>query len=305
LKKAIHSYELKNIIDPTVRAAYFFAAPALLAIFIFFFLPIAAAFLMSFTDFDIYSLGDISKARFVGFKNYLLLLNNALFWKSLKNTLYFAFVGGPLSIATSLSVALLLNSKLIKFKSIFRLAFFTPVITTLVAVAVVWRFIYHPRFGLMNYFLGFFGINAIDWLGNPHWAMPALIILAVWKNFGYNMIIFIAGLQNIPDELYEASYIDGASKWQQFWNVTLPLLAPTTLFVSIITAIGYFQFFAEPYVMTQGGPLNSTLSVVLLMYQEGFRWWRMGYSASIAFILFTIILVVTLIQLKLQKSNAI
>jgi len=305
LKKGIHSYKLKNIIDPTVRSAYFFAAPALLAIFIFFFLPIAAAFLMSFTDFDIYSLGDISKARFVGFKNYLLLLNNALFWKSLKNTLYFAFVGGPLSIATSLSAALLLNSKLIKFKSIFRLAFFTPVITTLVAVAVVWRFIYQPRFGLMNYFLGFFGINAIDWLGNPHWAMPALIILAVWKNFGYNMIIFIAGLQNIPEELYEASHIDGASKWQQFWNVTLPLLAPTTLFVSIITAIGYFQFFAEPYVMTQGGPLNSTLSVVLLMYQEGFRWWRMGYSASIAFILFTIILVVTLIQLKLQKSNAI
>ncbi len=302
MKQAIH---LKNIIDPTARAAYFFAAPALLAIFIFFFLPIAAAFLISFTDFDIYSLGDISKARFVGFKNYWHLLNNALFWKSLKNTLYFALVGGPLSIATSLSAALMLNSKLIKFKSIFRLAFFTPVVTTLVAVAVVWRFIYHPRFGLMNYFLGFFGINAIDWLGNPHWAMPALIILAVWKNFGYNMIIFIAGLQNIPEELYEASHIDGASKWQQFWNVTLPLLAPTTLFVSIITAIGYFQFFAEPYVMTQGGPLNSTLSVVLLMYQEGFRWWRMGYSASIAFILFTIILVVTLIQLKLQKSNAI
>lgn len=290
------------ISNPHMRSAYLFLAPAMTAILIFFALPILAAFIMSFTDFDIYSLGDWSRARFIGLDNYWNLLKDPLFWKALKNTFYFVLVGGPLSIAVSLGAAVLLNSKLVRFKGLFRLAFFAPVVTTLVAVAVVWRYVYHPRFGLMNYLLGFFGINPIDWLGDPVWAMPALIILAVWKNFGYNMIIFIAGLQNIPEELYEAAKIDGAGPLQQFWNITLPMLAPTTLFVAIITMIGYFQFFAEPYVMTQGGPLNSTLSIVLLMYQEGFRAWRMGYSAAVAFVLFFIILIGSLIQFRLQKD---
>jgi len=285
-----------------MRSAYLFLAPAMTAILIFFALPILAAFLMSFTDFDIYSLGDWSRARFIGLDNYWNLLKDPLFWKALKNTFYFVLVGGPLSITVSLGAAVLLNSKLVQFKGLFRLAFFAPVVTTLVAVAVVWRYVYHPRFGLMNYLLGFFGINPVDWLGDPTWAMPALIILAVWKNFGYNMIIFIAGLQNIPEELYEAAKMDGAGPFQQFWNITLPMLAPTTLFVAIITMIGYFQFFAEPYVMTQGGPLNSTLSIVLLMYQEGFRAWRMGYSAAVAFVLFFIILIGSLIQFRLQKD---
>jgi multiple sugar transport system permease protein len=180
-----------------------------------------------------------------------------------------------------------------------------PVVTTLVAVSILWRFIYQPRFGILNYLLGFIGIHPIDWLGDPHWAMPAIILMAIWKNFGYNMIIFIAGLQNIPEDLYEAANIEGASEWNKFKNITLPLLAPTTLFVSIITIIGYFQLFAEPYVMTQGGPLNSTLSIVLYMYREGFRWWNMGYSAAIAFILFFIIMVISLIQLKVQRETAI
>jgi multiple sugar transport system permease protein len=170
-------------------------------------------------------------------------------------------------------------------------------------VAIVWRFIYHPRFGLLNFFLSYFGVDMIDWLGDPHWAMPAIIILAVWKNFGYNMIIFIAGLQNIPDSLYEAASIDGAGAWQRFTKITLPMLAPTTIFITIITMIGYFQLFAEPYVMTQGGPLNSTLSIVLLMYQQGFRWWNMGYSAAIAFVLFVCILVATLVQTRLQGKG--
>jgi len=184
---------------------------------------------------------------------------------------------------------------------VFRTAYFAPVVTTLVAVAVVWRFVYHPRFGLLNYALSFLGIGQIDWLGDPAWAMPAIILMAVWKNFGYNMVIFIAGLQNIPDELYEAANIDGAGKWQQFRSVTLPMLAPTTLFITIITMIGYIQLFAEPYVMTQGGPLNSTLSIVLLMYQHGFRWWNMGYSAAVAFVLFAIILLASLVQTQVSK----
>ena len=134
--------------------------------------------------------------------------------------------------------------------------------------------------------------------------MPAIVIMSVWKSFGYNMIIFIAGLQNIPEDLYEAASLEGAGEWQKFKSITLPLLAPTTLFISIITIVGYFQLFAEPYIMTQGGPLNSTLSIVQYMYQEGFRWWNMGYSASIAFVLFFIILIVTIIQFKVQKSSS-
>ncbi len=288
-----------------ISAAYFFLAPAMITIFIFFLLPVLAAFLMSFTDFDIYSLGNISLAQFVGFRNYIEIFRDSLFWIALKNTFYFVIVGGPLSIVVSLGAALLINSKLIKFKGLFRLIYFTPVVTTLVAVSILWRFIYHPRFGILNYVLSLIGIHGVDWLGDPHWAMPAIILMAVWKNFGYNMIIFIAGLQNIPEDLYEAADIEGASAWRQFKDITLPMLAPTTLFVGIITMIGYFQLFAEPYVMTQGGPLNSTLSIVLYMYQEGFRWWNMGYSAALAFILFFIILVVSLIQLRLQRESSV
>jgi len=287
----------------TTTTAYFFLAPALSAIFIFFFIPVIAAFIISFTDFDIYTLGNFSTLRLIGFDNYVKLFSDDLFWTALGNTFYFVFVAGPLSIAVSLTAALLLNSKLVKFKSLFRLAYFLPVVTTLVAVAIVWRFIYHPNFGILNFFLGLIGINPIDWLGDPDWAMPSIILLAVWKNFGYNMIIFIAGLQNIPEELYEAADIEGANAFQKFKHITLPMLAPTTIFVSIITMIGYFQLFAEPYVMTQGGPLNKTLSIVQYMYQEGFRWWNMGYSASIAFVLFIIIFIGTLIQFKVQKLS--
>lgn len=286
-----------------IKIALFFLAPAISAIFIFFFIPVIAAFVISFTDFDIYTLGDFSTLRFIGFDNYIKLLSDDLFWTALKNTFYFVIVAGPLSIAVSLLAALLLNSKLTKFKSLFRLAYFLPVVTTLVAVAIVWRFIYHPNFGILNFFLGLIGINPIDWLGDPFWAMPSIIILAVWKNFGYNMIIFIAGLQNIPEELYEAADIEGANAFQKFRHITLPMLAPTTVFIGIITMIGYFQLFAEPYVMTQGGPLNKTLSIVQYMYQEGFRWWNMGYSASIAFVLFIIIFIGTLIQFRIQKLN--
>ncbi|MEO5904989.1 MAG: sugar ABC transporter permease [Gemmatimonadaceae bacterium] len=285
-------------------AAWFFLAPALVLIGVFFFLPVAASLVLSVTDFDIYGIANTSSTRFVGFQNYVKLLHTPDFWNALKNTFYFAFVGGPLTIAVSLGAALLLNSKLVRFKGFFRTLYFTPFVTTLVAVAIVWRYLYHTRYGLFNYGLGKVGLGPIDWLGDPHWAMPAIILMAVWKSFGYNMLIFIAGLQAIPDELYDAAQIDGASAWRQFWSITLPMLAPTLVFISVITMIGYFQLFAEPYVMTQGGPLRSTTSVVLLMYEEGFRWWRMGYAAAIAFVLFIVILIATLLQFRLQKEHA-
>jgi multiple sugar transport system permease protein len=156
----------------------------------------------------------------------------------------------------------------------------------------------------LNHILGGIGIGPIDWLGDPHWAMPAIILLAIWKNFGYNMLIFLAGLQTIPDELYEAASIDGAGPWRRFLHITFPSLGPVFLFVAVTTMIGFFQLFAEPYVMTQGGPLRSTTSLVLLMYEEGFRWWRMGVASSIAFVLFLLTLGGTLIQLRLRKARA-
>jgi multiple sugar transport system permease protein len=285
-------------------AAWFFLSPALVLIGIFFFLPVAASLLLSVTDFDIYGVADPLATRFVGFRNYSRLLGTPDFWNALKNTLYFAFVGGPLTIAVSLGAALLLNSKLVRFKGLFRTIYFTPFVTTLVAVAIVWRYLYHTQYGLFNFVLGKFGVSPIDWLGDPHWAMPAIIVMAVWKSFGYNMLIFIAGLQAIPEELYDAAEIDGASTSRQFFSITLPMLTPTLVFVGVVTMIGYFQLFAEPYVMTQGGPLRSTTSVVLLMYEEGFRWWRMGYAAAIAFVLFIVILLATLVQFRLQKERA-
>lgn len=286
-----------------LNPAYWFIAPALSLIAVFFFLPVVGALLLSFTDFDIYALGNLDNLRFVGLANYGRLLQDPLFWTALRNTLYFVLVGGPLSVGISLLAALLLNNRLLYWKGFFRTALFLPVVTTLVAVAVVWRYLYQPHYGLLNYGLSRLGITPIDWLGDPVWAMPAIILLAVWKNFGFNMIIFIAGLQSIPAHLYEAARIDGAGAWQQFRYLTLPMLAPTFLFVTVITMIGYFQLFAEPYVMTQGGPSNRTLSVVLLMYREGFRWWNMGYAAAVAFVLFAIILVATLIQLRLRRGT--
>ena len=284
-------------------AAWFFLAPALALIGIFFFLPVAASLLLSVTDFDLYGIADPGNTRFVGFANYSRLLQTHDFWVALRNTFYFAFVGGPLTIAVSLSAALLLSSKLVRFKGLFRTIYFTPFVTTLVAVAIVWRYLYHTRYGLFNYALGTVGLGPIDWLGDPHWAMPAIILMAVWKSFGYNMLIFIAGLQAIPEELYDAAEIDGAGAVRKFFNITLPMLAPTLVFIAVITMIGYFQLFAEPYVMTQGGPLRSTTSVVLLMYEEGFRWWRMGFAAAIAFVLFIVILLATLVQFRLAKDR--
>jgi len=285
------------------RAGWFFIAPALVLIGVFFFLPVGGSLLLSITDFDIYAIADPRNARVVWLRNYIDLLSNPVFWTAVKNTFYFALVGGPLTVATSLGAALLINARIVKYKAFFRTVFFIPFVTTLVAVAIVWRYLYHPQYGFLNYMLGWFGLGPIEWLGDPRWAMPSIILMAVWKNFGYNMLIFLAGLQNIPGELYEASDLDGAGPLRQFWHITLPMLAPTFLFVGVITMIGYFQLFAEPYVMTSGGPLRSTTSLVLLMYEEGFRWWRMGVAAAVAFILFLIILAWTQLQFRLQREG--
>lgn len=286
------------------RAGWLFVAPALLLIGVFFAIPVCGAFVLSFTDFDIYSVGDFRSTRFIGLDNYRDLLTAPLFWTATKNTLYFVVIGGPLSAAVSLAAALLVNARLVRFRPFFRSAFFAPWVTTLVAMALVWRYIYHPQYGLLNAALGVVGIGPIDWLGTTTWAMPSLILLSVWKNFGYNMLVFLAGLQSIPEELYEAAALDGAGAWRRFRHVTLPMLGPTFVFVGVVTMIASFQVFSEPYVMTQGGPLKSTLTLVLFMYEQGFRWWRLGYSAAIAVVLFGLTLVGTLVQLRMQARAA-
>ena len=280
-----------------------FVSPALALIGVFFAIPVVAVFGLSFTDFDIYSIGDPANTRFIGLENYRALFQSPLFWTALKNTLYYVAVGGPLSVAISLVAAVLVNNRLTGWKPFFRSAFFAPWVTTLVAVALVWRYVYHPQYGPLNALLGVFGLGPIDWLGNPHWAMPAIILVSVWKNFGYNMLVFLAGLQTIPEELYEAAQLDGANAWERLLHITLPGLRPALLFVSVMTMIGQFQLFAEPYVMTAGGPLRSTVSLILLMYEQGFRWWRLGYAAAVAFILLAIVLVATMVQMRLQRGE--
>jgi len=284
-------------------AGWWFVAPALGVIAVFFVLPVLAALMVSFTDFDIYALADLRNLRFVGLRNYVQLLETPLFWHALGNTLYFVIVGVPLSIGASLGVALLLNSPLVRARSFFRTALFIPVVTTLVAVAVVWRYLLSTRYGLINYALDRIGIAPVDWLGDPHWAMPAIILFAVWKSFGYNMVILLAGLQSIPADLYEAARVDGASASQRFRHVTLPMLAPILAMVAILTIAGYFQLFGEPYVMTQGGPLQSTVSVLYFMYEEGFKWWNLGSASAVAFLLFLFIFAVTALQVRVARRG--
>jgi multiple sugar transport system permease protein len=282
-------------------AAWAFVLPALSVIALFFGLPVIAGLLLSLTDFDLYALADLGNLRFVGLGNYAHVLQMPLFWKALGNTAYFVVLGVPLSIGLSLAAAVLLQSKLVRFKPLLRTALFAPVVTTLVAVAVIWRYLFHVKYGLVNYTLQSLGIDPIDWLGDPRWSMPTIIGFAAWKNFGGNMIIFIAALQAVPQDLYEAARLDGARSWAQFRHITLASIAPTLLMVTILTTAGYFQLFAEPYVMTQGGPLQSTVSVLYLMYDEGFKWWNLGLASAVAFVLFVIIVAVSKGLIALQR----
>ncbi|WP_247594815.1 sugar ABC transporter permease [Sphingopyxis sp. PAMC25046] len=285
------------------RAGWAMSSPALAAILLFFVLPAIASLFLSFTDFDIYALADIGNLRFVGFQNYERLLENPLFWKAMTNTLLFVAIGTPFIVALSLFAAMLVNSRWLAWRPVWRVALFAPYVTTLVATAVVWRYLLHTRYGLLNYLLSFFGVPPIDWLGSPTASLPAILIFAGWKTFGYNMIIFLAALQTVPRELDEAARIDGAGWFMRLRHVTLPAIAPTVLLVSVLTVAGMFQLFAEPYVMTQGGPAQSTVTILYFMYEEGFKWWNLGSGAAVAFLLFLCILAVTLVQLRLAKRS--
>jgi len=275
--------------------ALFFLLPNSLGFFVFSAFPIIAAFVLSFYDWDL-----LLGARFNGITNYLQLFSDDVFRSALLNTVYFVVVSVPLTVVIGLAVAVLVNQPL-RGMAFFRSVFLLPYITLTVAIALVWKWLYLPDVGLINQVLGVFGIHGPAWLTDPIWAMPGVILLSIWKSFGYNMVLFLAGLQGIPQNLYEAASIDGATRWQRFRYVTLPLLSPVTFFVVVISTIGSFQVFDQALVMTQGGPGVATTTLVLYIYQVGFQSYHMGYASAIALVLFAIVFAFTLIQFWFQR----
>ena len=286
-----------------LRAIIGFIGPSIILLLIFMLIPIVVSLVISFTDFDVYAIYNWGNASFIGFQNYVNLMQDPLFWRALLNTLYALVVAMPLTVILALSFAALINREATYFKNFFKVSFYLPSITNTVAIAIVWAWMLNPDYGLINWFLGLFGIQGPNWLGDPIWAMPSVIMLVVWKAVGYNIILFTAGLQNIPDYLYEAAELDGASRFQQFLHVTIPSLRPTIFFVTVMTIIGYLQLFEEPYMLTAGGPLNSTLSIVLYLYRQGFQFFKLGYASSIAFMLFLMIFALTYIQMSARRSE--
>lgn len=288
--------DMKRLLHKDGTWAFLLLLPNLLGFFIFIMFPVLGTFYISFTDWDM--AGDM---KWVGLANYKTLFQDDIFRKVLWNTLYYSVVSVPLGIMMSLLLAVFLNQKL-KFMRFYRAAFFMPVISSFVAVAVIWQWIYNPDFGLLNYFLSWFGIDGPSWLTSSVWAMPAIILTSVWKNLGYNMLIFLAGLQGISESYYEAADIDGAKWYTKFWHITVPLLSPTTFFVTVTSIIGSFQVFDAVYLMTQGGPARATSVLVHYIYQTAFQYLDIGYASAMAYILFFLVLIVTLIQFARQKK---
>jgi multiple sugar transport system permease protein len=281
-----------------------FAAPFVILFGVFMALPILISFFLSFTSFGLRDLQNPIGTTFVGVDNYVRLLSDGKFWKALGNTFYFVGVGVPLTLAIGLLIASALSRGITRFRTVFRVGYYLPVITSIVAIAVVWRFLLNPDVGLINSILRGIGISGPNWLADPALAMPSIIAMAVWRNLGFAMVVFIAGLQAIPAVLYEAASIDGAGRWHSFRYVTLPMLRPTILFMLVITTIGYLQLFEEPFVMTDGGPLDSTLSVTMYMFQQGFEFFKQGYASAIAYVLFVIVAVIAFLQFRFLREDA-
>ena len=279
-------------------SAMLFLSPTLVIFTAFILFPVFFSFYLSFHSWNMFS-GDTT---FVGLENYSRMFQDAEFWQVLGNTAVYTFGTIPINMALSLWVAYLLNKKL-KGKKFLRTAFFAPVIISPVAAAVIWRWMYDPNFGLVNYLISFLGIGSINWLNEPTAAMFALIIMGVWKTFGINMILFSAGLQGIPDNYYEAAELDGAGKWAKFYHITIPMLAPTTFFIMIMSMISSFQVFDIVYVLTSGGPMGSTKVLVFYVYEYAFKFFEMGYASAISYFLFAVLFILTMLQVKYMKSK--
>jgi multiple sugar transport system permease protein len=257
-------------------------------------LAIVAAFGLSFVEWSL-----LSPPKWAGLANFRRLLSDPYAWNALKNTFY--YVAGVMpGIALSLLLAVLLNQGL-RFTTIYRTLYYLPTITMWVAIALVWKWLYSPQYGLINWTLSQLGLPTVSWLSDPNWAMPAVIITSIWKGVGYNMVIFLAGLQGIPNVYYEAAAIDGANWWQRFRHITLPLLTPTTYFVVVMTFIGSFSVFAQVYIMTEGGPGQATTTMIYYLYNNAFKYFDIGYADVLAILFFVVVFAFTMIQTQLQK----
>ena len=280
-----------------------FSAPFVVVFLVFLALPILASFVLSFTGFGLANLRDWFSADWVGIDNYTRLADDEIFLKAARNTLIFVLFGVPLTLALGLAAAVGLNQALGRAQALFRIGYYLPVVTSIVAIAVIWRYLLHPDYGLVNAALGTVGIDPVNWLGQSKTALGSIIALGIWRNFGFDMVIFLAALQGINPSLLEAARVDGATSWQVFRRVTLPLLRPVILFLAIVTSSGYLQLFEEPFVMTGGGPLNSTVSVSMYVYQQGFSFLNLGYASAVAYALFMAIIVLAVIQFRVLRSD--
>lgn len=281
------------------KVGYLFILPSLIHIIAFLFIPLVFSFFLSFREWTKPSFQD---APYIGLENYTFLLGDKRFWQAMGNSAYYTLLAVPMGMAFSLAIAVVMNQKL-KGKAFFRTLFFMPVVSSWVAVSIIWLTLLDPNVGIVNYVLKLFGIAGPNWLGDPRSAMPSIALIAIWKSAGFNMVIWLAGLQAIPQELYEAASIDGASRWQGFWKITLPLLAPTSFFLAVTGVIGALQVFTPVYVLTKGGPLDSTNTAVFHIYRRAFQEFDFGYASAQSWVLFAIIFAITVIQVGLRRRN--
>jgi multiple sugar transport system permease protein len=274
--------------------AFLFLTPFFLGLLFFILGPVVAAFAISFSSWDL-----LSPPRWVGLENYRLMLGDRLFWIALKNTVYFTAVSVPATLLLALGLAVLMNRRIRGIEAL-RAIYFFPVTASIVAVSLLWAWMYTPDFGIINYLLSLVGLPKVNWLVDPQLAMPSVIIMSVWRGLGFNIVVFLAGLQSIPRDLYEAAALDGAGGWDQFRHITVPLLTPTIFFATIMALIASFQVFEQTYIMTQGGPANATMTLVYQIFLNGFTYLRMGYASAQSFVLFAMLFAITIVQVRLQ-----
>ncbi len=288
---------VRRLVESEAVTAYVLLIPTLVGLILFTLGPVLEAFAISFTKWDL-----TSPPEFVGLGNYnAMAVLDPLSRISFANTLYYVVVTVPVGIALSLLLAVAMNQK-IRGIVLYRTAYFLPVISSTVAVSLLWEWLYHPEYGLLNYLLSLVGIPPSKWLADPSSAMPAIMVVSVWRGLGFNMVILLAGLQSVPQELYDAAAIDGAGARARFLNVTVPMLSPTIFFVTVLSIISSFQVFDQTYVMTKGGPLNATTTIVFYIFRQAFEWFHMGYAAALGYVLFAVILAFTLLQFRIQRS---
>jgi len=275
---------------------YLFVIPVMAGFFLFMVYPMISGIALSF-----YQWPGIGPKEWVGVANYLKMFRDVHFLRAVGNTVYYTLGILVLGVPLALFWAILLNQKFLKGRNFFRLIYFLPTVTMMAAVSMVWKWLLSPNYGLVNYFLGLVGLPKVNWLLDPKWAMPGLILMSIWKGTGFNMVIFLAGLQGIPKTYYEAAEIDGATAWHKFRYITLPLLSPTTFFVIITTMITSFQIFQQAYILTEGGPREATTTIVFYIYKNAFEWFKMGYSCAQSVFLLLVLILATLIQWRIQR----